>query len=179
MKQLAICRFAGLFLVSVFMSDAQANDDCVKAFKQFAAELKSIATAYDKMTDSEACAYMRNKHIPTQRKILAWVEANHTACRAGPEALQEARKQLQDTISREQKQCHPAVEEVCNDVKAEPNNRISACTSLIQSGKQQGTALAKILQNRGAAYHDSEDYDRAIADFDKSIQLDPSDAYLY
>ena len=51
MKQLHICTFAGLVLVSIFMSDAEANENCAKVFRQFAAELASIASAYKKMTE--------------------------------------------------------------------------------------------------------------------------------
>ena len=33
--------------------------------------------------------------------------------------------------------------------------------------------------NRGLAYADKEDYDRAIADYDKALELDPKDATAY
>jgi uncharacterized protein YbcI len=86
---------------------AAANEDCAQKFDQFAAEMDRIANAYDKMkTQSEICAFLKSKDIPTHRNILAWVEANYTKCKTGTKALQFARSTLQRSVSREKEQCH-------------------------------------------------------------------------
>ena len=44
---------------------------------------------------------------------------------------------------------------------------------------QADTKQADDLVNRGNAYADKKDYDRAIADFNQAIRLDPENAYAY
>lgn len=51
--------------------------------------------------------------------------------------------------------------------------QLNGCTALIQSGRWSGNDLALIFNNRGNAYSDKNDYDRAIADFSQAIRLDP------
>jgi len=60
-----------------------------------------------------------------------------------------------------------------------PDLRIGACTALIQSGTLDAKTLAVAFYNRGAAYADNKDYDRAIADNDQAIRLDPSSAIAF
>ncbi len=48
---------------------------------------------------------------------------------------------------------------------------IAACTRAIASGGA--------FNNRGLAYQDKHDYDRAIADFNEAIRLDPRDSGQY
>src|SRR5215468_7218949 len=50
---------------------------------------------------------------------------------------------------------------------------ITACTRLIASGRKTGHVLATVYARRGVAYDDKGDYDRAIADFNEAIRLDP------
>jgi tetratricopeptide (TPR) repeat protein len=52
--------------------------------------------------------------------------------------------------------------------------RIDGCTALIDSGQGTTTALAIAHNNRGNAHTARGDLDRAIADFDQSIKLDPT-----
>jgi lipoprotein NlpI len=54
-----------------------------------------------------------------------------------------------------------------------PDQQISGCTAAIQSGRWSGQDLAWAFNNRGLAYQDKHDYDRAIADYDEAIRLDP------
>lgn len=61
----------------------------------------------------------------------------------------------------------------CADLRA-PEARIAACSKDIDSGKMKGHDQAVNYNNRGNAYFDRRDYDRAIADYDAAIQLDPS-----
>ena len=53
------------------------------------------------------------------------------------------------------------------------DQRISACTSIIQSGRETRRNLAIAYYSRGLAYYDKGDDDRAIADYNEAIRLDP------
>jgi tetratricopeptide (TPR) repeat protein len=53
---------------------------------------------------------------------------------------------------------------------------ISACARAIASGEYQGHGLAVLLDSRAFAYRRKGDYDRALADLDEAIRLDPNDA---
>ena len=62
----------------------------------------------------------------------------------------------------------------CNgDDHATSEQSISGCTALIQSGKSSRRNLAIAYTNRGSAYDDLRDEDRAIADQDQAIKIDP------
>jgi hypothetical protein len=50
---------------------------------------------------------------------------------------------------------------------------IDGCTALIRSGKYSGRDLAVVYTNRGSSYDDKRDEDRAIADHDSAIRIDP------
>ena len=53
---------------------------------------------------------------------------------------------------------------------------ISGCNNLIQAGKETPARLAEAYCSRGIAYAKRREYDRAIADYDKAIDLDPKNA---
>ena len=55
------------------------------------------------------------------------------------------------------------------------NAEIAACTRLIESGKLKGSALGRIYWQRAAAFERDEEYDRAVADYQVAIRLDPKD----
>jgi tetratricopeptide (TPR) repeat protein len=59
------------------------------------------------------------------------------------------------------------------------DEKIAGCTSEIDSGRWHGADLAWAYVNRGIAYHDKDDYDRAVADYTQAIKLDPKDAFAY
>ncbi|HEY2137005.1 MAG TPA: tetratricopeptide repeat protein [Xanthobacteraceae bacterium] len=51
---------------------------------------------------------------------------------------------------------------------------IAACERAIASHKLKGRNLAFIYLNRGQTYYERNDYDRAIADFTRAIEVDPT-----
>jgi len=57
--------------------------------------------------------------------------------------------------------------------------QISACTAAIDSGRWRGKKLAEAYYNRGYAYQDAGDDNRAITDYTQSIQLDPKYTLAY
>jgi tetratricopeptide (TPR) repeat protein len=68
---------------------------------------------------------------------------------------------------------------VCADDKTTPDMRISACTVIILEGRETPGNLAVTYYNRSLGYGAEGDYDRAIADYTKAIELDPKFARAY
>jgi tetratricopeptide (TPR) repeat protein len=66
---------------------------------------------------------------------------------------------------------YSAAAEPCFDLR-DPDARIAACTQGVNSGKLTGAQQAIGYSNRGAAWHQNGDNDRAIADFNEAIRLD-------
>jgi len=62
---------------------------------------------------------------------------------------------------------------------ADPDTRIAGCTALIQAGQDATENLSVIYNNRGTAYDDKGDYDRAIQDFNEAIHLSPNAERAY
>ena len=56
------------------------------------------------------------------------------------------------------------------------DQKISGCTTVIQSGKISNSDLALAYTNRGFAYGTKGQHDRAIQDYDQAIKLNPSNA---
>src|SRR5262245_37976109 len=78
----------------------------------------------------------------------------------------------------------PAVADFAEDTKlcnggANLDERIAACTRQISSGRWKGRDLSVTYNNRGYAYRNKGDYDRAIADHNEAIRLDPKNASAY
>jgi lipoprotein NlpI len=54
-----------------------------------------------------------------------------------------------------------------------PDQEISGCTAVIQSGKWSGQPLSWAFANRCDAYNNKRDYDHALPDCNEAIRLDP------
>ena len=59
------------------------------------------------------------------------------------------------------------------------DQQISGCTAMIESGKFSGANLAVPFNNRGDAYIWKGNYDRAIADLNEAIRLNPKSSSAY
>jgi len=63
---------------------------------------------------------------------------------------------------------------------ADLERKIRGCTQVIERGKRESREnRATAYTNRGLAYYDKGEVERAIADFDKAIALNPKDAIAY
>src|SRR5271165_6763930 len=60
-----------------------------------------------------------------------------------------------------------------------PQRRVTACSALIDSLKDQPAALAAALVNRGTVYWYINKIDTALTDFDRAIALDPTNAKAF
>ncbi len=56
---------------------------------------------------------------------------------------------------------------------------VSACTRIINSGRETKANLAKAYNNRGVAYHGQSRFDSAIADYSNAISNNPKYALAY
>jgi len=60
-----------------------------------------------------------------------------------------------------------------------PEEQIRGCTDAIESGKWSGSGLSWAYGNRCIGYKDKGEYDRAIEDCDRAIELDPRNPFAY
>ena len=67
----------------------------------------------------------------------------------------------------------------CDDARSQPDIRIVACTRNIQSGRFTGKNLAVAFSNRALAYRKKMQWDKALADFDEAIRLNPGFVYAF
>jgi tetratricopeptide (TPR) repeat protein len=72
-----------------------------------------------------------------------------------------------------------AADDLQTCAQASGDTAIAACARAITSGRHRGSDLAGVYLNRGLAYQTKGDLDRAIADFNQAIQLDPKFAAAY
>jgi lipoprotein NlpI len=70
--------------------------------------------------------------------------------------------------------------ERCASVTGNPDLAIQHCTRAIESGKLSGTALAQVHYSRGIEWAAKGAHERAIADYDAAIKINPKfgDAYF-
>src|ERR1019366_9290602 len=65
----------------------------------------------------------------------------------------------------------------CADADAATS--IAGCTALIEPGREAADNQATVFDNRGLAYTDKGDYERAIADFNAAIVIKPDYAFAF
>jgi tetratricopeptide (TPR) repeat protein len=92
---------------------------------------------------------------------------------------------LSATVSALASMTAPALAETLTDRKCTGNpdiprdEQIVGCTNAIASGSYTGKDFFAAFINRGNAYQASGDIDRAIADYDQAIRLDPNSARAF
>jgi tetratricopeptide (TPR) repeat protein len=57
------------------------------------------------------------------------------------------------------------------------DQRIDACSAIIASSGETRENLAKAYGNRGIAYNNKDEFDRAASDYEESVRLDPTSAF--
>ena len=63
---------------------------------------------------------------------------------------------------------------------SDPDRRIRGCTQIIERGKRETREYRAIAyNNRGLAYQEKGEVDRAVADFTTAIKFNPNDARVY
>lgn len=62
---------------------------------------------------------------------------------------------------------------------ADPELRLKSCSAAAEAGRWQGRDLARIYFNRGITHGRLGSYDKARADFDRALDLDPDYALAY
>jgi tetratricopeptide (TPR) repeat protein len=70
-------------------------------------------------------------------------------------------------------------DEGCGRRGGTPDERIAACTGIVESRLSKPLEVANALRVRGIALRQKGELDRAIADFDQAIKIDPQDARFY
>jgi tetratricopeptide (TPR) repeat protein len=78
----------------------------------------------------------------------------------------------------EQDSATPTTQPGCN-ARNSPDQRIAACTRVIEGGAETVPNLAIAYVTRGIAYKSKKDFERALADFDEAIKLEPHQAAAY
>ena len=66
-----------------------------------------------------------------------------------------------------------------DDSAYSPEQRIAACTTLIETSKDQPSELAAALVNRGSVYYYVNRMPLAFADLDRAIALDPKNSRAF
>jgi len=69
--------------------------------------------------------------------------------------------------------------ERCASISGNPDLAIKHCTMAIESGRFSGENLAKLHYNRGVEWAAKSNHDRAIADYDIAIRLNPRNGDAY
>ena len=63
---------------------------------------------------------------------------------------------------------------------ADPDQSIAGCTLVLKRGtREKATRRVDAYTNRGISYGQKKDYDRAIADYDEALRLDPRNSKAY
>jgi tetratricopeptide (TPR) repeat protein len=69
--------------------------------------------------------------------------------------------------------------QVCIGPTSAPDERVRACSTVIEAGSETGRKLAAAYCNRGHGLTEKRELDAALADLDEAIKLDPSYACAF
>ena len=64
--------------------------------------------------------------------------------------------------------------DTCIGTATKPDDRVTACTALIVARSESGKRLAAAYCNRGHGLTERRELDRALADLDEAIRIDPA-----
>src|ERR1700737_1543457 len=70
-------------------------------------------------------------------------------------------------------------QQTCIGPVSSPDDRVSACSAVIDAKAETGRKLAAAYCNRGHGLTEKRDLDRAMADYDEAIRIDPAFAPAY
>ena len=121
-----------------------------------------------------------------QRRIYA--PQQQRAIRPAPQLAPQARQPQAQQQQQQQQQQKPRPEPApqntqerlaCLNKDTPPAALISACTVVIEAGRDKPAALASMHFNRGEAYREKGELDAAIKDLGESINLDGKNANVY
>ncbi|HVI89551.1 MAG TPA: tetratricopeptide repeat protein [Dongiaceae bacterium] len=68
---------------------------------------------------------------------------------------------------------------ICRNLQLDPSQRLQACDRLLQSDKLSKKHLSWTYNNRGTAWRDIGNLKNALADFEKAIEVDPTNGSPY
>jgi tetratricopeptide (TPR) repeat protein len=69
--------------------------------------------------------------------------------------------------------------QTCIGATTAADDRVSACSAVIDAHVETGRKLAAAYCNRGHGLTEQRELDRAIADYDEAVRIDPAFALAY
>ena len=67
----------------------------------------------------------------------------------------------------------------CNSKSTDVDVQLNACTQIIESGKVNKKEISFAYNNRGAAFNQKREYDRAVSEYTRAIDLNPQYARAF
>jgi len=134
--------------------------------------LLAMLYAYRNVPDADVMRYAAMLESPD----VQWF--NQIVYAAYLEGSEEAMNRFVQAVIAE---TSPAIPDggQCAADKATAAERIADCTHVLESGKLTVEQRARAYTNRGEAYDQQGDFDKAMADLDQSIRLYPKDTDAY
>jgi hypothetical protein len=103
-------------------------------------------------------------------KPIGWVFREFVVC--GVEHIPAIRPRAGHDVAQDNSQ-------ICFGPDSSPDERELGCSAVIESGRESGRGLSMAFCNRGHALIEKREYDRAIADLNRAIVIDPGYACSY
>jgi tetratricopeptide (TPR) repeat protein len=126
-------------------------------------------TVLDRTSDrrGKAWVYVGNYE---NNKPIGWVFREFIAC--GVEQVPAIRPRSRDDAAQQNSR-------ICFDPGSSHDERELGCSAVIESGHESGRTLSMAFCNRGNVLIERQEYDRAIADLNQAIVIDPGYACSY